>query len=147
MDVRALINHDPTRILGRTKSGTLKLADSASGLNFRVELPDTGYARDLHESIKRGDISQCSFAFTANEDEWTDEEIDGEMCSIRTLKSVTVFDVSAVTYPAYEETSVSARDLRAAFDERMKKAGQSPVIEVADPIREKQIQRLKHVVF
>src|SRR5437899_12214900 len=62
-DVRALINHDPNLVLGRTKSGTLALAEDTKGLKFVAVLPNTQYARDLHESVSRGDIDQCSFSF------------------------------------------------------------------------------------
>src|SRR5713226_411375 len=62
-DVRALVNHDPTLVLGRTKSGTLKLAQDLVGLRFKVDLPATSYARDLAIVVKRGDVNQCSFSF------------------------------------------------------------------------------------
>jgi len=111
-DCRCLYNHDQNLVLGRTKSGTLSLQEDKVGLNFLCTLPDTSYARDLHTLIKRGDVSQCSFAFTVQDDEWgvgLDDE--GEQCSIRTLRDVNLMDVSAVTYPAYEDTQVSARQL------------------------------------
>src|SRR5260370_23729124 len=119
-DVRALVNHDPSLLLGRTKSGTLRLWDPPEGLAFRVELPDTQYGHDVYEAIKRGDMDQCSFSFRVDEgaEDWTTEKIDpdsgevdpedGEASSIRTLRSVRLFDVSAVTYPAYESTRVKA---------------------------------------
>ena len=66
-DVRALINHDSTLILGRAKSGTLTLQEDERGLKAVVKMPDTSYARDLKESIERGDIDQGSFGFTLEE--------------------------------------------------------------------------------
>ena len=104
-DVRMLINHDPNLILGRNKSGTLSLSEDETGLKFRCELPDTTYAKDLRESISRGDISQCSFGFTVNRQAWIDdkEEEDG---LVRELLDVDLFDTSAVTFPAYPDTEV-----------------------------------------
>jgi len=106
-DVRALFNHDPNIILGRTKSGTLKLSVDDKGLKYEIIPPDTGVARDLLESIARGDVSQSSFGFKIKEDSWTDRA-DGTFT--RSIKSVSkLFDISPVTYPAYEDTAVALR--------------------------------------
>lgn len=113
-DVRMLRNHDPNFVLGRTKSGTLRLSADKVGLLFECMLPDTQDARDLHTVIARGDMDQCSFAFKATKDEWGDSDDydeNGRPIPLRTLRDVDLFDVSAVTYPAYEDTSVSARAL------------------------------------
>ncbi len=105
-DVRMLINHDPSLLLGRTASGTLSLAQDANGLAFQVSLPETSYANDLLESVKRGDVSQCSFGFVCKSDSWSR---DSEGGSVRELLDVELFDTSVVTYPAYPETSVGVR--------------------------------------
>lgn len=102
-DVRALINHDPNLIIGRTKNKTLKLWEDDEGLGFEVKLPDTTYANDLRESIKRKDITQNSFGFKVIKDEWSD---DGRK---RVLHEVKLFDVSPVTFPAYKQTSLKMR--------------------------------------
>src|SRR5260370_36306164 len=107
-DVRALINHDPNKVLGRTASGTLTLDEDSKGLKFRCQMPDTGYATDLLKSIRRGDISQCSFGFIVREDTWIESN---ENPTIRELRDVDLFDVSVVTFPAYADTSVDARSL------------------------------------
>jgi HK97 family phage prohead protease len=107
-DVRALVNHDPNLILGRTKSGTLKLTEDNTGLHFECSLPDTQVARDLAVSTARGDIDQCSFGMYVDADTWTDNP-DGSW--LRTITAASLFDVSAVTYPAYTATSVSVRSL------------------------------------
>lgn len=108
-DVRALKNHDPNLILGRTKAGTLDLRVDEKGLVYEVRLPNTQYAHDLAESVRRGDISQSSFAFRAVGDKW--EKVDGE--NIRTVTQAELIDVSPVTYAAYEatDTSVAQRSL------------------------------------
>ena len=111
-DVRALFNHDANFVLGRSTSGTLRLIEDDKGLRYDVDAPDTTWARDLMVSVQRGDINQSSFAFEVTEEEW-DYSKRGEM-PLRTIKSVRLYDVSPVTYPAYGTTSVSARSLERA---------------------------------
>jgi HK97 family phage prohead protease len=106
-DVRMLINHDANRVLGRTAANTLDLEEDNVGLKFRCELPDTSYARDLSESVNRGDISQCSFGFITRKQAWVqDKDADEEDCYTRELHDVDLFDTSAVTFPAYPDTEV-----------------------------------------
>lgn len=107
-DVRALFNHDANFVLGRTTSGTLTLSEDATGLRYDVEPPDTTWARDLMVSVARGDISQSSFAFSVDEEAW---DYPKGALPVRTVVRARLFDVSPVTYPAYAETSVSARCL------------------------------------
>lgn len=102
-DVRALFNHDANIILGRTKSGTLKLREDDTGLLSEISMPDTTHGRDLMVSVKRGDVDQMSFAFQAVQEEWDESDPNNP---IRTLKEVKLFDVSPVTYPAYPTTDV-----------------------------------------
>lgn len=97
-DVRALQNHDENLVLGRTRSGTLKLSVDDSGLYYEVDPPDTSYARDLMVVMERGDVTQSSFAFFAVDDDWETSEDD---TPLRSLKEVGLVDVSPVTYPAY----------------------------------------------
>ena len=106
-DVRALINHDPNYVLGRTSSRTLRLSEDEKGLRYIVTPPDTTFARDLVVSIKRGDITQSSFGFSVVKDHWTGESPN----MTRELLEVKLFDVSSVTYPAYLQTEVSVRSL------------------------------------
>jgi|TARA_Y100000034_G_scaffold132026_1_gene194064 hypothetical protein len=101
-DVRALINHDPNLILGRNKAGTLRVAEDKKGLAIEIDPPDTQASRDLLVSMGRGDIDQMSFGFRTVEDKW--ETKDGK--DVRTLLKVDLFDVSPVTFPAYEDTDV-----------------------------------------
>lgn len=107
-DVRALFNHSPDFVLGRNKAGTLELSEDEKGLAIRITPPDTQFANDLVKSIDRGDISQMSFGFRIEEEEWTEDSSDGKL-DLRTLKKVRLFDVSPVTYPAYEGTDVAVR--------------------------------------
>jgi HK97 family phage prohead protease len=105
-DVRALLNHNPDHILGRTAAKTLKLKEDDKGLAIEIKLPKTQTARDLVESILRGDISQMSFAFDTIEDSWGR---DAEGNQVRTLRKVKLFDVSPVTSPAYPQTDIALR--------------------------------------
>lgn len=104
-DVRALINHDPSLVLGRTSAGTLELTSDDVGLKYRVKLGNQQYATDLYESIQRGDISQSSFAFTIKEQTWSEDRSSRKVEEVAQL-----LDVSPVTYPAYKEATVVARE-------------------------------------
>lgn len=97
-DVRALLNHDPNFVLGRSTSGTLRMAQDDTGLHYEVDLGEQSYARDLAISLERGDITQSSFGFRTISDEWGFSEDD---FPLRTLREVALGDVSPVTYPAY----------------------------------------------
>lgn len=120
-DVRALINHDPNLILGRTSAKTLKLSVDNAGLHANVVLPDTSYARDLSVNVKNGNITGGSFAFEVVNDSWNMEDIDGEETLVRTVKEVKLYDVSPVTFPAYPATegSASLRSLAEEWREKL----------------------------
>lgn len=109
-DVRCLFNHDEDIILGRTKSGTLRLREDTTGLYFECDVPDTTAAQDVYKSVQRGDIDQCSFGFSLGTagDRFT-KTSNGE--PLRELLDLDLFDVSVVTYPAYTSTSAEARSL------------------------------------
>jgi HK97 family phage prohead protease len=120
-DVRFLLNHDANVVLGRTKNGTLKLSQDTRGLCFDVALPNTQAGRDVHAMVSDGLIDQCSFAFKVDDDnggESWDEETDsrtGKKQRVRTVHGCNLFDASVVTYPAYLDTSVGARNLGAHY--------------------------------
>lgn len=105
-DVRALLNHNPDKIFGRTKSGTLKLREDDTGLFNEISMPDTTLGKDTMISVKRGDIDQESFAFQAIKEEWDETDPNNP---IRTIIEVKLFDVSLVVFPAYPTTDVSAK--------------------------------------
>jgi len=115
-DVKCLVNHDSNMILGRVGNGTLKIEADSMGLRFRCNInrEDT-QAMSLAAKIKRGDINECSFAFTVPKggDRWAQKQMPGsngaaeaDFYALRTLTDVNLLDVSAVTYPAYGNTSV-----------------------------------------
>lgn len=105
-DVRGLFNHDPNLILGRVKSGTMTLRADAKGLHYEItELPQS--RADVAEAIERGDVDGNSFSFTVERDSW---EYPKSGPAIRTVEEFgELFDVGPVTFPAYPQTTVSAR--------------------------------------
>jgi HK97 family phage prohead protease len=111
-DVRCLFNHDVNQLLGRTKSGTLRLQDSAEGFGFDCDTdPNTSAGRDVPAMIDRGDIDGCSFSFNVRKDSWSDEfdENGRYVSTTRSIEDIDMFDVGPVTFPAYTQTSVGAR--------------------------------------
>jgi HK97 family phage prohead protease len=103
-DVLALLDHDPGKVLGRTRSGTLRLAEDAAGLAFDLDLPDTQAGADVLALAMRGDLGGMSFGFTVppGGDEWQGER--------RTLRRVELREISVVSaWPAYPDTSLALR--------------------------------------
>jgi HK97 family phage prohead protease len=116
-DIRALIDHDSGRVIGRSTAGTLRLKEDGTGLAVEVDLPDTTDGRDLAVQLERGDISGMSFGFRVTHDEW-DESGD---VPARTIHKVELFEVSAVAFPAYDDTSIALRSLDEARKETKRK--------------------------
>ena len=107
-DVRALLNHNADKVLARSSAGTLDLNVDDKGLKFRFKIPDTTYGMDLAENLRNGNINQCSFGFSLDEngDEFRYDE--KENIYKRTLNKIKeVVDISLVTYPAYKDSSVA----------------------------------------
>ena len=106
-DVRALINHDTTLVLGRTKAGTLQLRTDNHGLWGHIDInPNDTDAMNLYNRVQRGDVDQCSFGFDILNEE-TDFREDGSVHW--TIKEAKLYEVSPCTFPAYEETNIAAR--------------------------------------
>lgn len=117
-DVKALVDHDYSKVLGRTLSNTLSLEIDNVGLKFEIELADTTYANDLYKSIERGDINECSFGFRIDETDrnsTTVERVDSDTY-LRTVKKIKELrEISIVSLPAYENTNAEIkRDLEQA---------------------------------
>lgn len=115
-DVRALIDHDTGRVIGRSSAGTLRLSEDAKGLKVEIDLPDTTDGRDLQELVKRGDISGMSFGFMVRKESWDETGA----VPVRTIEAVDLYEVSAVAFPAYDATTVgiAKRSFNAARRER-----------------------------
>jgi HK97 family phage prohead protease len=105
-DIRALWNHNTQYVLGRNKSGSLELKTDEKGLYASIRLPKTQYAQDLYELVKRGDVDQCSFGFNITGEDLEELASGGYRWRIN---EADLHEVSVVTFPAYENTSVQAR--------------------------------------
>lgn len=110
-DVRALINHDTTLVLGRTKAHTLEIREDSRGLFGSIRInPKDQDAMNLYERVKRGDVDQCSFGFDIISED-TEYREDGSVHW--EIRDLILYEVSCCTFPAYEETSISARNAQA----------------------------------
>lgn len=106
-DVRALIDHDTAKVLGRTKSSTLSLSVDSKGLYGEIRVNEQDQeAMNLHSRVLRGDVDQCSFGFDILNEEMI-QNPDGTVKFI--IKSIKLYEVSVVTFPAYQDTAVEAR--------------------------------------
>lgn len=113
-DVRALFNHDSNLVLGRTKSGTLKLTATREGLAYEIEPADTTAYRDTVAHLERGDVDGSSFAFLVTREQWLYDK--DRRTDIRQVQEVQLFDVGPVTYPAYEATTSGLRSCHVESD-------------------------------
>ena len=139
-DVRALLNHNADKVLARSSAGTLDLNVDDKGLKFRFKIPDTTYGMDLAENLRNGNINQCSFGFSLDEngDEFRYDE--KENIYKRTLNKIKeVVDISLVTYPAYKDSSVAPalRSLNAIKEEERKRDVEAQEIEKRELDKEK----------
>ncbi len=106
-DIRAYFDHDSGRVLGRSSARTLRLKEDEKGLAVEIDLPDTSDGRDVKELISRGDVSGMSIGFMVTKQTW-DETVDPPT---RTIQEVILREVSIVSEPAYEGTSIALRSL------------------------------------
>lgn len=128
-DILALLDHDPGKVLGRTRSGTLRIAEDARGLAFSLDLPDTSAAADVLALAARGDLGGMSFGFRVPEG---GEAWDGER---RTLRRVELLEISVVSaWPAYPDTEVAVRAAHDAQRARARRAREIIMAEVARAI-------------
>lgn len=120
-DVRGLFNHDPSQVLGRTTSGTMRLKADKEGLHYEIDGADTSVSRDVQEHLRRGDVSGSSFAFSVSDERWVKED-NVEVREVTRIGAL--YDTGPVTYPAYESTTAGVRaapnaggdEARASYD-------------------------------
>ena len=105
-DIRALWNHNSQYVLGRSKNVSLEMKADDKGLFGTIKLPNTQYAQDLHELVQRGDIDQCSFGFNILGEDLEELANGGYRWRIN---EIDLHEISVVTFPAYENTTVQAR--------------------------------------
>jgi HK97 family phage prohead protease len=117
-DVRALVDHDTARVIGRTRSGTLRLSEDERGLKVEIDVPNTTNGNDLWELVERGDVSGMSFGFRVTRQEWNESAEP----PVRTIKEVELYEVSAVAFPAYDGTEIGKRSLEAVREEAERRA-------------------------
>ena len=130
-DIRGLTNHDTTLVLGRTKAHTLELKEDTHGLWGRITInPKDSDAVNTYERVKRGDVDQCSIGFMIRSEE-TEFRDDGSIHW--TITDVDLFEVSVCTFPAYEETGVSARHKDA--EELKKRASEAWKLQMTDRLK------------
>lgn len=115
-DVRALYQHNPAQVLGRCGANTLIVREDDHGLQIEIELIDTQFNRDVLANVRSGNIDAMSFGMVAKKYEWDVNEERGY--DLRILTDVDLFEVSVVTWPAYEETEVAARSLQTFKEQR-----------------------------
>ncbi len=133
-DVRALIDHDTRLVLGRTTAGTLELREDDHGLWGGIDInPKDTEAMNLYARVERGDVSQCSFGFNILDEEHLD---NGDGTHQFIIKKVKLYEVSCCTFPAYEDTAISARKADIAAIEKRE----------ADVWREEMRKRLKEAM-
>ena len=118
-DVRALYNHDASRVMARTKNGTLRLTTDDTGLRYELEPGNTSWAADALEAIRRGDIDGSSFGFSIRSSQWIEGEEDDDP-DIRVIRDVELYEVSPVTFPAYTATSAGVRSTESDEEEATK---------------------------
>lgn len=116
-DVIAVFNHDWTYVLGRTTAGTLKLEQTDKALRYSVDVnPADSQAMSVWEKVRRGDVSQASFAFTVRKEEWTEPADDSEQLALREIVEVgKLYDVGPVPFGQYPEASAQARSKSESF--------------------------------
>lgn len=116
-NIYALYNHDTDKLLGSTRNGTLELITDDIGLRFKLTpKANTSYLKDVKELIENGEIRGMSFGFISQDDDWTD---DGEFL-LRTLKDVSLKEITITPYPAYESSEVALRS-KDKFTNELKK--------------------------
>ena len=109
-DVRALFNHNPDNVLGRTTAGTLKLTNTPTGLDYEIDPPDTELGKSLRVALKRKDVTGSSFQFSVKENLFYESSDEKGDILVRELHAAdSLLDVGPVTYPAYPATSSEAR--------------------------------------
>jgi len=114
-DILALWQHDTALPIARTGNGSLKLELTKNGLDFEMSKSDTTWSRDAFTAIREGLVNQMSFGFVVDKDTWVEEK---DKTPIRTINKLSLHEISPVTWPAYEQTSVSVRDRLKAVEEK-----------------------------
>jgi uncharacterized protein len=108
-DIRSCFNHDVNIVLGRNKAGTLDLSEDDIGLLAVIRPPDNEWGRPVIDAVKRGDVTGMSVMFSPVKEEWWFPGKDSQELPKRTLKEAKLYELGPVTFPAFEQTDISAR--------------------------------------
>lgn len=119
--VVGLWSHDTAKVLGSTKSGTLRLESTEKELRFELDLPNTTIGNDAWEMIKRGDVDGVSFGMRVTKDKWSQVDRDGKKIYKRSILDAELYEISPVAFPAYPANEVSVRSLD-EYREQQKRA-------------------------
>lgn len=114
LDTKFLCDHDPSKVLGRTNKGTLSLTSDDTGLKYTLQIPATSIGNDAHEDVKSGNKEYISVGFKATSDDWNEAD-DNDV--IRTVIKANLPEISLTAWPAYEQTTASARSIDEAYKE------------------------------
>lgn len=140
-DVLAYFDHDRGRVLGRSSAGTLRLSEDSKGLAVEIDLPDTTDGRDVRTLVERGDITGMSFGFSVTKQVW-DETTDPPT---RTIQELVLYEVSVVSDPAYDGTSVALRSRDEALKQARSEVGGSQRARIAARVAATE-QRIRKII-
>ncbi len=146
-DVIGAFNHDWNFVLGRTTAGTLKLEETETGLRYAIDVnPNDSQAMSVYEKVKRGDVSQSSFAFTVRKEEWTEPEDDSKELAKREIVEIDkLFDVGPVPFAAYPEASAQARSKSEMFLEQRSQRSAQAASDGAEGLAARQKARRRQI--
>lgn len=114
---KALWNHDTSKPLGSVSAGTLRFNSDTTGLNYDVDVPDNTYGNDAYVSVQRGDVDGSSFGFICTDNVWSKVQYEGREVYKRSIIEAELIEVSPCTFPAYESSQISVRNLDIAKDD------------------------------
>jgi len=140
-DARAVWNHNYDIVLGRQSAGTLLLEEAEDGTHVDILFPDSQEGRDKHESVRRGDVNQMSFGFDILKETVTEDRSGAKRLIRSRVEKIKLWEVSPVTFPAYENTNINARDRVSALDE--KAAALTTAVDHESEVRSREIEIMK----
>lgn len=142
LDTKFLVDHNTGKVLGRSNKGTLSLESDATGLKYSLEIPATSVGNDAYEDVRTGNKEYISVGFKATEDNWNEAD---ETNVIRTVIKANLPEISLTAWPAYEQTTASARSIDEAYKEyRAANKKPEPVTD-AESILEAQRQEFRKI--
>jgi HK97 family phage prohead protease len=150
-DVIGAFNHDWSFVLGRTSAGTMKLEETKTGLRYVIDVnPNDSQAMSVYEKVKRGDVTQSSFAFTVRKESWTEPNDESKELALREILEVEkLFDVGPVPFAAYPEASAQARSKSEAYQQSGTQAasGDAEELQARQQARLRDLELLERSIY